>query len=69
MRIIGKALPHGGTRYTHRDAVFDIIAGEKDVWLVYQYGNRVLRRVGVDARKRCVRFIAQWINAEYGPLP
>ena len=69
MRVMGKALPEGGTRYTTMGGVFDIVRADlvgSQSWALCHNGQQVLRRHGVRGRRQCMRYLEQWLGDEHG---
>lgn len=66
MRIMGKALPDGGTKYLTLGGEFDIVRTPSGHWALLQYGQEVLRRYGPNGRTQCLRYLERWLDDEHG---
>ena len=59
VRLLGKALPNGGTRYATAAGEYDIVF-DGDFWVLLSRGHvRGVRRV---ERKQCVSYLEHWVQ-------
>ena len=62
VRVMGKALPNGGTRYATFAGEYDIVF-RGGAWVLLSRGCvQGLRRFGPDGRKRCLSYLEQWLE-------
>jgi hypothetical protein len=62
VRLLGKALPNGGTRYATAAGEYDIVF-DGDFWVLLSRGCvHGIRRFGPDGRKQCVSYLERWVQ-------